>query len=259
MKKLIRLIALTLCSVTIIASLSACSFFDSSSNRTTTQNITFTVTYYENKTMQYSGSSNGSVQTDFIAPSGQIIKGLFDENNIQYADCDCIVALKGKTIPTMLYAKYEPVDNSYYQNNPITFWDEAPRNNFNYTGITNTITFNKSNSNDKKFIATCLCNPYSDLTISVSFLGKGHPKYIYDNPSKFFSRLFVYNEEVAEFRQTDLGDSYTKHNYSAKIKAKQLINSDYTIKIETDCEYAYTGYYVKNYKISFQFDFSANS
>ena len=226
-------------------------------NSANSQPKTFTVEYYDNKTKQYTSEAGAnSIQTDFIAPAGKVIKGLFDKNDIQYADYDCVVDLK-KTIPKTLYAKYENVDISYYNEDPFSAWDEDPHKISFYSGRILTWEFDPTEyPNDRKMIAACQCNPYADLTITVSFTGKGIGDYKNGNNNEFYSTLIVCDETIADFEAIDLNENYTKFTYSGTIKAKQLTNGNFRIKVKTSASYGYEGYTIKNYKIGLSFNFN---
>ena len=105
-------------------------------------------------------------------------------------------------------------------------------------------------------IAACQCNPYADLKITVSFTGKGIGDYKNGNHNEFYSTLIVCDENIAEFTTVDLSENYTKFTYSATIKAKQLTNGNFQIKVKTSARYGYEDYTVKNYKIDLSFNFN---
>lgn len=259
MKRIMKLVTLLLCIIMSITTLCACSFFFNSPNDDGEGDDTsksFTVQYYDNKTIDYTVTgSEKSIKTDFIAPSGQVIKGLFDDNDIQYADYDCIVDLKNRTLPSVLYAKYEDVDISYLNDDPFTAWDENPKQIGFYTGSTLTWKFDPAGyPDDQKMLSACLCNPYADLTITVSFMGKGNT----DRGNEFYSKLIVCDETVDQINYENLGNNYTKYSYSATIKAKQLTNGNYEVKVKTSAKYGYEDYTIKNYRIDFSFNFNNN-
>ncbi len=258
MKKTV-LLSLILCIIT--TALSACSIFKKQSVDTSAKTYSFTVHYYENKTTSYSFSkSDNVIKTNFIAPSGKIITGLFDENDVQYASYDCEINLKtNPTIPNDLYAKYEDVDISYLDDDPFSAYDENPQSISFYSGGTLTWEFNPSQYPvDQKMISACLCNPYADLIITVSFLGKSDAG---NHENVFYSKLTVCNETIGSFEMEDFASAstYTKYSYSGTIKAKQLTNGNYKISVNTSAKLGYADYTIKNYKIDFKFIFDSIS
>ena len=98
----------------------------------------------------------------------------------------------------------------------------------------------------------CECNPYADVTITVTFMGKGSELH---NGNTFKYKVVVGEETIADFKSDDLGDNYNTYTLSARIKAKQLINSGYEINATASSNYGYEDYMVKNYVITFSFDF----
>ena len=215
---------------------------------------TITVNYYESKTKTYTVTSGQkTVPTDFIAPKGKVIKGLYDELDVQYADYDCIIDLKNvSSIPSTLTAKYEDVNISYLDDDPFMTYDEDPKTVKIYNDLKAKWEFNPAQyPNDKKMIAACLCNPYADLTITVSFYGKGQPK---DNT--FTSQLIVCNETVGSLKKDvfDSANSYTKYTYTATIKAKQLTNGEYKVTVKSSAG-NYSEYMIKNLRVDFSFSF----
>jgi len=264
MKKITKLVTLTLGVIMIMTSLTACAIFklgnsDDGNGTSNIQAQTITVHYYDGKTMTYTSSAGDkSIQTNFIAPTGKIIVGLFDENDIQYATYDCIVDLiSNAVVPSTLYAKYEDVDISYLDSDPFSAYDEDPQAISYYSGGTLTWEFNPSEyPDDQKMISACLCNPYADLIITVSFYGKTTEKNNHDN--SFTSKLIVCDETIGSFDIKDFASasSYTKYSYKGTIKAKQLTNGDYEVRIKTSAKYGYADYTIKNYRIDFDFVFN---
>ena len=223
--------------------------------------LSFTVHYHEGNTKSYTVTNTDPyVQCDFIAPAGKVIKGLFDENGVQYADCDCkIEPALHSDIPSTLYAQYEDVDISYLASTPLTSLEERPTITSFYRTNSVTWTFDPSESTDhQKMIAACLCNPYADLTITVTFMGKGNGTRKYDS-NVFYSKLKVCDETIGSFRQADLGDSYTQYRYSGTIKAKQLINGNYQIKASNATTLGYEEHYIKNIRLDFKFNFGTEN
>ena len=262
MKKISKVACLFLSLMLLIFTFPACSIIDDLIKEESPQPVSFTVNYYDGKTKAYTPEKDDkSIQTDFIAPTGKVIKGLFDENDVQYAGYDCVVDLKNNgTMPSILYAEYENVDISYLNEDPFAALDENPRQIGYYSGFNLTWKFDvNDNPDDEKMIAACLCNPYANIRITVSFMGKGQGS---KGGNEFISKLLVCGEEVSVYKEDDLehlyGDGgYVKHEYCGIIKAKQLTNADYEFTIKTGAKLGYADYTIKNYKIEFAFDFNS--
>ncbi len=264
MKAMGKLVALLLSVIAIIMSSTACSVFSNqpSSNAGSKTSVSpketnVTVQYYDGNTFAYTAVAGAkSIQTNFIAPAGKVIKGLFDENGVQYADYDCIIDLKNNAaIPSKLYARYENVDVSYLDDDILSTYVEDPQKIGFYSGRRTTWEFNATaNADDQKLISACLCNPYADIVITVSFQGKGGAS---GNGNLFTSKLIVCDETIGSFKTADFGskENYTTYSYTGKIKAKQLTNGNYKIMIDTSAKLGYTNYTIKNYKIDIAFDF----
>lgn len=262
MKKIFRLLTLVLCVAIVCASFSSCSVFSTQSKKeeknTQPKEQSITVHYYDGKTMTYTlESGKNKIQTNFIAPNGQVIKGLYDDTGIQYADYDCIVDFENNgVVPSILYAKYEDVDISGIDT--FEYLDENPTW-LRYRGDKSVIIKYDAdkNSDYQKMVAACLCNPYANLVITVTFQGRE----IGSNDS-FVSKLKVCDETVKEFRPKQYSNSeeYLTYTYSCKIKAKQFTNGDYEAKGTFAVEsLVYGGCSIKNLVINFAFDFNSNS
>lgn len=269
MKEVTKLATLFLSMAMLLISATACSVLSNNPNggqtnnggSTVTEEQKFTVNYYDDKTMEYTlKKGEKSVQTNYIAPAGKIIKGLFDKNDVQYADYNCLVELAGVTvIPSVLYAKYEDVDISYLDEDPFSAYDEDPQQISFYSSTTLSWEFDVTEyPEDQKMISACLCNPYADLVITVSFQGKGLGS---DHSNTFTSKLSVCNEIVGSLEQKDLGSDteYSSYKYTAIIKAKQLTNGEYKITLKTGAKLGYADYTIKNYKIEFDFLFESDN
>ena len=250
--------------ISILLTLSLCgcgSLFPTNSqdsNQQTTEKETniITVHYHNNVTKEYTIEKDDTfIQCDFIAPNGEVIKGIYGKDGTQYADYDCKILLSKKaSLPADLYAKYEDVDISYLDEDPCTALDEKPTLVSFYRSSKITWTFDPNEyEDDKKMIAACLCNPYADLTITVSFSAKGDGT---KNYNEFYSKLIVCGETIGSFTEVDLGDNYTEYTYSGTIKALQLTNGDYDVKVSYGSTLGYEDHYVKNFRVDFDFDFN---
>ncbi len=216
--------------------------------------INITVHYYDEITRTYTTSNGKSIQCEFLAPSGQRIVGLFDSSGVQYSDYRCNIDVKSG-MPLDLYAKYDDVDLSYLDSDPFTVLDDEPRKVSYYNGITYTWNFDISEySQDEEMIAGCLCNPYADLIITVSFLGKGD-SWLNHSSNEFQTDLKVYGKEIGHFYAENLGDDYTLYTYSGTVKAKDFTNGNYEVKLHIGAKLGSEDYTVKNFRIDFKFDF----
>lgn len=268
MKKVFRLLTLLLCVAIVCASFSSCSVFSTQSKKeeknTQPKEQSITVHYYDGKTMTYTlESGKNKIQTNFIAPNGQVIKGLYDDTGIQYADYDCIVDFENNgVVPSVLYARYEDVDISYLDDDPFTTYDEEPHGVSGISGKIGTWEFNPSKyPDDQKMISACLCNPYADLIITATFEGKG---FGYESYVDIFTAwVSVCGERVGKFqiKAFDSKDTYTKYTFTARIKAKQLTNGDYEVTFGAKGNYGMTEcrYSIKNIRLDFAFDFNSDS
>ena len=253
-----RIIAVLLCLVLALMATS-CSFLGGGSGGSYSKEPqTVTVHYYEEKTKTYTSESGANtLETNFIAPAGQVIKGLFDDAGIQYAGYDCIIDLKSNPkLPSDLYAEYEDVDISYLQESPLIVNDEDPTKISFYSTSSTRFTFVATDPDDQKFIAACLCNPYADVVFTVTFYGKGLGN---DNYNDFFSKLWVGEDVIGSYTTEDFdsGTSYTKYTYTCRIKAKQLINQNYQFVLQNSARYGYEDYTIKNCRIDIAFDFES--
>lgn len=218
-----------------------------------------TVHYSGDETKEYTVAKDAThVQCDFIAPSGQVIKGIYNKDGVQYAGYDCNILLSSNTkLPTDLYAKYENVDISYLDKDPFSALDEKPTVTSFYKSNTYTWEFNPEEyEDDQKMIAACLCNPYADLTITVTFYAKGDGT---NQNNEFYSKLKVCDEEIGSFSQLNLGNDYAKYTYSGTIKALQLTNGDYKVKVSYGSTLGYEDHTVKNFKVDFKFNFGESN
>ena len=254
-------IALIIISILTLISLCSCGFVVPNSQSSSDNNVSrdpFTVHYHDDNTRTYTPSgADVSVQCEHLAPAGKFITGLFDENGVQYADYDCKVSLTSASIPADLYAKYEDVDISYLKEKPFNGLDEEPTTVSFYKGGTFTWTFDPAQRpDDAKMIAACLCNPYAELTVTVSFEGKGSGA---SHKNEFFSNLQVCNEKIGTFNMMNLGDVYSKYTYQGTIKAKQLTNGNYEVKVAVGSKYGYEDFTVKNFKLDFDFNFATQN
>lgn len=210
-----------------------------------------TVHYYDGITRSYTVHNYGALNAEILAPSGHIIVGLFDESGVQYSMDDCVIDNWKSNIPTTLYAKYEKVTKVSYTLSKIGF-DEDPKKVSFYSSRKTTWDLNSADTLESKIIKICECNPYADVTITVTFMGKGSELH---NGNTFKYKVVVGEETIADFKSDDLGDNYNTYTLSARIKAKQLINSGYEINATASSNYGYEDYMVKNYVITFSFDF----
>ena len=259
-KKIMKKIATPILAFLLIFTMSGCAMlFDmddgdndggNSGGNSGGKSFSFAVHYYDDVERSYSVAKGKEVQCDFIAPEGQVIKGLYSEDGVQYADYACVVEASGGSIPEHLYARYEDVDISYLDEDPFLACDEDPLNVSFYNGMTYTWQF--EDSLDQQMIAACRCNPYADLKITVSFVGRGNGK---QHNNAYISKLSVNGEAIGSFQQESLGDGYTNYTYSGTIKAKQLINGDFKITVSAKAKYGYKDYWVKNIQVDFDFDF----
>lgn len=247
--------------MTLAISLCGCSFLfssgQSSNNHSSSGNKTkeFTVHYYDENTRKYTLSpSDTYVQCDFFAPTGKYITGLYDSNGIQYADADLKVEGRSSAgLPADLYARYDDVDISYLNFDPLIALDENPKAVDFYSSSSIKWVFDPNQyPDDQKMISACLCNPYAILNITVSFEGKGNGSNHYN---EFYSKLKVCDEAVGSISKADLGDGYTKYTYTAQIKAKQLTNGNYEIVVSYGAKYGYDDYTIKNIRVNLEFDF----
>ena len=210
------------------------------------------VHYYDDITRSYTVRNYGTLNAEILAPSGHIVIGLFDESGVQYSMNDCVVDKWNSSFPTSLYAKYEKVTKTSYTLSKIGY-DEDPKQVSFYSSRKTTWDLNSADTLDSKIIQICECNPYSDVTITVTFMGKGKEAH---NGNTFKYKVVVGEETIANFASDDLGDNYNTYTLSATIKAKQLINSGYEIKATASSNYGYEDYMVKNYVITLSFDFN---
>lgn len=250
MKKTVLL--LLVCS--ILFSLCGCSalYGTGAGDNSKNKNTEVTVHYYETVTRIYELKDKLKVECEHLAPSGQRIVGLFDEYGIQYADYSLIINLNKNSIPTDLYARYEKVDISYLNKDPFLALDEKPTKVSFYKSNTLSWIFDVSEyPEDENMISACMCNPYADLIIKVSFYGKGNTSH----ENQFTTNLKVADETIGKLQVENLGENYTLYTYTGTIKAKQLINSNYEVKVYYGAKYGYEEYTIKNIKVDFSFNF----
>ncbi len=211
-----------------------------------------TVNYYDTVTRTYTVNSGNYLQAEKICPSGKIIIGLFDADGVQYADSTCTTSVVSDTFPAQLYAKYLDVSTEKINFSGDILMDENPTTVSFYK--TYTLTWDhKSNSTseEKEFIEACECNPYADLTITLTFAAKGAPTSM----NELIVKLNILDETVASITKSEPGNSYTTYTLTATIKAKQLTNADYKAVAKATSKLGYDDYIVKNFDISYQFDF----
>ena len=226
-------------------------------DKTSKEPMTVVVHYYDEKTKAYTAlASDKTLATNYIAPAGQVIKGLFDESGVQYAGYDCVIDLKNNPqLPSDLYAEYEDVDISYLEDSPIIVNDEDPVKISFYSTDTTKFSVTATDPDDQRFIAACLCNPYADLIFTVTFYGKGFGN---DHSNDFYSKLLIGEDVVGSYTTEDFDSeiSYTKYTYMCRIKAKQLSNADHQFILKMSARYGYEDYTVKNCRIDIAFDFN---
>ena len=236
----------------------SCSFSDLNDDYTNTdqnekKEYAVTIHYYDGITRSYTVYNRGNVNAEILAPSGYVIEGLYDESGVQYTMNDCIVENWSSSIPTTLYAKYKKIEKSSYTLSYIGL-DEDPEKISFYKTKKVTWTLNSGDKNESEIINICKCNPYADLTITATFMGKGINSQKYtQNTFKYY--LIVNDETIASFKSENLGNDYTKYTVSGTIKAKQLMNSNYEIMFSVSSALGYEDYTVKNLTITFSFDF----
>lgn len=250
MKKLFTLFLTFILMLSIITQLISCGSKNFDTNAKSEYEVL--IHYYDGITRTYTVGNYDKLTAEILAPSGNIIIGLFDESGVQYATNDCIVDKWKSSFPTTLYAKYEEVTKTSYTLGKIGY-DEDPKKVSFYSARKTTWDLNSSNTSESKITQICECNPYSDVTITVTFMGKGKESH---NGNTFKYKVVVGEETIAYFTSDDLGDNYNTYTLSATIKAKQLINSGYEIKATASSNYGYEDYMVKNYIITLSFDFN---
>ena len=217
---------------------------------------TVVVHYYGEKTKTYtSASGEKTIATNFIAPSGQVIKGLFDESGVQYAGYDCIIDLKSNPqLPSDLYAEYENVDISFLDENPMIIFDEEPVKISFFSSYSHRVYFEQSNPDEQKLIAACKCNPYADLTITVTFYGKGFGA---SHSNEFYSMITMGEDTIGSFTTENFASKteYAKYTYTCTVKAKQLTNANFEFHARQSAQYGYEDYTIKNVRIDMAFTF----
>ena len=98
---------------------------------------------------------------------------------------------------------------------------------------------------------------YADVNIKVTFFGKSD-KDPYFSTNYFYSQIYLKDNAVGEFTQTKLSSNYSVYTYTATVKAKQITNASYEIKVIAAENYPYDfsdDYVVKNFNIEFKFEF----
>ena len=250
-----RLISMTLLLAVLLSVCCSCGLFPSGGSGDGEEGalpISIKVHYHDDIVRTYTQEDTyEAIQCEQLSPSGKRIVGLFDEDGIQYAGYDCLVQPK-KGMPSELYAKYKDVDISYLQLDPFEALDEDPKKISFYSGTTYSFKFDTSlYPEDEEFISACLCNPYADVVISVSFMAKGDTK----NYNAFISQLKIKDDVIGEFRRENLGNSYSTYTYSGTVKAKQLMNANYNFGVTLGAKVGVAEYTVKNLKVLFDFAF----
>ena len=251
---------LALISIILSICLCSCGFlfpsdYQASEQKTSSnKNLIVNVHYDNEETKEYTITVNDEfLQCDFIAPCGKVIQGIYDNQGTKYAGYDCKIPLSANvTIPSDLYVKYEDIDISYLEDDPFTALDEKPTVVSYYKANNLTWQFDPEEySEDEKMIAACICNPYADLTITISFMGKGDGT---QKKNEFYSSLKVCDETIGSFKSFNLGDGYTQYTYSGTIKALQLTNGNYEVKVSYGSTYGYEQYTIKNIRVDFEFN-----
>ena len=210
-----------------------------------------TVHYYGNNTRNYTVKEGESVSAEMLAESGNYIVGLYDGNDIRYADESCILEPTASSeFPTELYAKYERYSGSYSQKNQE--YDENPKSVNMISPATAVFKLNSAVSEERALISACKCNPYADLTITFTFQYK-----VGKNPynSTLEAYIQIGSQKVETLSKEDRDQNYVVCQLVAHIKAKQLTDNSFTVKC---CVYGGGGnsyYSVKNHTIRYDMAF----
>ena len=214
---------------------------------------TVTVKYYEDVSREYTVKQGDSLKAEQLAPSGKRIVGLFGVDNVQYADYTCKTDAWKSSYPTTLQAKYEEVSTKIIDFSDDVVLDESPQKVSFYKEIKITRDYSVPSTKEQRdFVAACQCNPYADLTITVTFLGKGNQP---NRDNDFIATIIVADEVVTRMQEEKLAENYTKYTMKATVKAKQFTNGGYKLVVKATSRYGYENYTVKNFDVAYQFSF----
>lgn len=245
------------CLALLLLACPACSLLDlsggdsgsSGGSGSSSSSYTATVHYYDSVTRSYTVKKGGSFTAEYLAEPGTRITGLYSQDGSQYASWDCKVSNWNSSSPTDLYAKYESVSTQPYH--IATMNDEDPKKISVYETWGYKVSILEMDGKDD-FVSACHCNPYSDLTFRMTFLGKGNGD---DHKNDFFANITLGEEKIASISKENLGNSYATYTVSGTVKAKQLINQNFQLIVRANARYGYTDYAIKNVTLTATFSF----
>lgn len=210
-----------------------------------------TVHYYGNVTRSYTVEAGKSTSAELLAESGNYIVGLYDGNNVRYADESCVLEPSAPSgLPADLYAKYETYGGSYSKKNQT--YDENPKSVDIISPATAVFDLNNAVPEERALISACKCNPYADVTLTFSFQYK-----IGQNPYQTTLEAYIQigSEKVETLSKTDSNQNYTVCRLVAHVKAKQLIDNSFQVKCGVYGGGGLKYYSVKNHAIRYDITF----
>lgn len=225
-----------------------------SSQTTAAQPKTYRVTvhYYGNITRSYTVKEGEPTPAEMLAESGNYIVGLYDGNNVRYADESCVLEPSVPSgLPADLYAKYETYGGSYSKKNQT--YDENPKSVDIISPATAVFDLNNAVPEERALISACKCNPYADVTITFSFQYK-----VGENPYRAVLEAYIQigDEKVETLKKVDKNQNYPVCQLAAHVKAKQLTDNSFQVKCSASGTDGFGGVYLaKNLAIRYDITF----
>lgn len=209
-----------------------------------------TIHYYNSITRDYdaTNATKTGVNIEALAEKGKRIVGVFDSDGVQYADYQCCVNVS-KGCPADLYVRYDDAIRHYSGG---TTFEENPIYISYYSGRKISYDYAQPSTGTEIQLASSLkCNPYAQVTITVSFLLKGSSK-----SNRFQSFIWVGNETLASIEEVKNYSEWTSCSMTASVSAMQIVKNNYKIIAGFRSSYGYEDYMIKNIKIAYDISYN---